>query len=83
MYPQREGLTITIEYRELARKYITAPDFLEEATYRETPSSHFESRSHISMEMVDLESRDFCKLVGYTAEKVWRDIERKLVDGAN
>ncbi len=83
MIPRPEGLTITLEYRELGRKYITAPDFLEEATYRETPPVHLEGRAQISMEMVDLESREFRNLVGYTAEKVWRDIERKLVDGAN
>ncbi len=83
MYPQREGLTITIEYRELGRKYITAPDFLEEATYRETSPVHLEGMAQISMEMVDIADKNFYKLIGYTAEKVWRDIERKLVDGAN
>lgn len=84
MYPHREGLTITLEYRELGKKYVVAPDFLEESpTYREYPSVHLKASSHISMEMIDIDNRDFHKLVAYTAEKAWRDVERKMVDEGN
>lgn len=84
MYPHREGLTITLEYRELGKKYVVAPFFLEESfTYRESPPVHLKAGSHISMEMIDIDNRDFHKLVAYTAEKAWRDIERKLVDEGN